>query len=813
MDNEKLLGQETRAYAVFKDDAFMCIVPHVGKYIEYVQSKNPNAKYEPRVSLEDIKKNSIFKIGGYIIEEVSDDIMKFSYVLKVLRKTYSEKSSYIPFAGGKMKPEIVVISTWSLHPVSKEGEKSMTVMGKVIGEDDKSEVTLTKLIENEITDLQKSNDDSSVEDNVEFEAIVVSAASGASVISDEHKEDVNETADLTVSMDSTDTDSESESTTTADTESTIDYPPHSNNERVESPDPRSGFFDVPRVLVFGPRKTGKTNIVFNRIAELIDEGRLLEQNIIVLTSTDSQHYIERFPNATIHRGFSINIFNKIISQWTDGVFRLLVIDDYGRMDYRGIPRAVLIKGVAHNMGFIHVEQSYPERPGLESVVYFDELIMTRETKKQVMDKNYERIIQIVRSKESNTTVRSRIMQFYSLHVSSLNDRDEMLYDAVQISNCLNTSSQITVNQRTYRNLIDNRSDDITNSNMDSVSTTSTKSDESRYVGADARYMLFTQPTDRVLQNIQIIQNQMEVTELLEEMVMILCMDIHAMEIYQSYFPKADVRLYTSKSIDRAVEIVDDKLEEVKELYRKSHNSIYRFIVIDSIDPDNSLRSSTFESALDCPILKKLVRYGELCNIGFVKNLTLPDVKYMQINLNSGKSNNSKYSDLMSGLNGVIFNPSYLTFSDIMKGRGISNNTICDAISAVNSTFYSIYRRMTDSTVCDITRFESKICDLNAKDSLLFTVPEGRVYVIGVEKDVENRFEKIFEELVNRDLKSSDTDSDSSDSDGFIKSNVITNQNIDKLVIIGSSDPQTLCNKTVSNSPRPGKAVRVNRRRF
>jgi hypothetical protein len=756
-----ILDQETRAYAVFKEDSFMCIVPHVGKYIDYVKSKYPESKYVPRVSEQEIKKNSIFKIGQYIIEEVSNDILKFSYVLKVLKKTYSEQSSYIPFTSNQMKPDVVVLSTWYLHPVSKEGEESMMVIASTTESVEKKEgANLNGMIEDEIETVQRSDRESS--------EIAEELESDTDTISDDETPSVSSVEDSFVS-------NESESD---DIIGDVDT-------HVE---PNSGtYYDVPRMLIVGPRNSGKTNIVMNKVDQMIGDGKLDPKNLTVLTTTDAQYYIERYPAARVATKFSIGLFADIMDNWTDGSFRLLIIDDYGKMEYRGIPYAVLTNGAAHNTGFIQIEQVYPNHQGLPSIdfkplvpnhegppfVWFDELYFMREMNEDRCLNNQHVVEQIMERREEDSSIRARIKQFYTLYTANVRRSDDMKYHAVRISRCIDYTCQIKIDFQNFEDLIGEQiqrcqnvtyinsqfKDDLASSGTDieeeevTASNISNATDDSTYIGTDVRYLMFSQPQDRVMQNIQIVQNQLEVTELVEEMITFVTADLRAMELYQTVFPRAKVRIFCSNksSISKAVKMLDEIFEQIKDLYRKSHDSIYRFIVVDMIDEERPLQSMTFESLVASPILEKLIRFAELCNVGFSMNATLPEMRYLQ------RPPTKIDNQIISGINGVVFSPSYSTFAQNQHDTN-NNRTVHYRISMINGLMHDIYRIMTTDERVNVTAFESKICDLSQNESIIFTVPEGRIYKVGVSEETLDRLTHAQDEIQERDaLLDSDMD--------------------------------------------------------
>jgi hypothetical protein len=309
--------------------------------------------------------------------------------------------------------------------------------------------------------------------------------------------------------------------------------------------------------------------------------------------------------------------------------------------------------------------------------------------------------------------------------------------------------------------VDDDDDELTTSDI------SNAIDDLRYAESNARYLLFSQSHDRMMHNIQIVRNQLEVTELMEEMITFITTDIRAMEIYQTIFPQAKIRIFssTARSITGAVKMIETIIEQIKEIYRKSRNSIYRFIVVDLIDDEKPLQNMTFDNMMKSPILGKLVMFAELCNIGFAMNATLPEMRYlkclpMQID-----------HKIINGVNGVVFSPSYSTFVQ-NQGESSDNHAVHYRISMINDFMYDIYHSMTTDNSVDCTGFESHICDLAQNESIIFTVPEGHILKVGVSSETLDRLSRAQDDILEKEtITESETECESeldSESESFIK---------------------------------------------
>lgn len=95
------LDKTVKSFAVFKEKSFKCFVPNASKYIEYV-AEQTNSIYMKGYKMNDIASNSCIKLGSYLVEEISDDLFEFEYVLKIIQKSTNKSN---------------IKETWYLHPV------------------------------------------------------------------------------------------------------------------------------------------------------------------------------------------------------------------------------------------------------------------------------------------------------------------------------------------------------------------------------------------------------------------------------------------------------------------------------------------------------------------------------------------------------------------------------------------------------------------------------------------------------------------------------------------------------------------------
>ena len=773
-----ILNQEARSYAVFKESSFMCIVPHVGKYIEYVKGKYPDAKYHPRIKQDDIQNNSIFTIGEYIIEEISDNLLIFSYILKVIKKTYAESTSFFSFSNTS-KHDIKVLSTWHLYPVSKEGEESMITLAN--GTTTNTNPTITHTGANftnlvlDPSSLTFSNSGTiTLSNSAKDIGLAVVSSTNVNKYTNTNTS-TNTSVDTSTNM-STNTSTNTSTGTSVDTstdtsvDTNTDMSTDTSTDMSTDTDSTSDIYNIPRILVIGARESGKTNIALNKIERLIKENILEPSNLTVITTTDSHHYAARYPDAQIFRKCESSIFTNLMSVWNDGIFRLVVIDDSSSGKHRDTLCAsamitIFTEGHKYNMGFIQTEQSYPDL-GTFNSTYFNELIVIPNG---LDDKKYAKVLSIVERVVLEKKDRVYLTNLFDSVVTLVRNT---AYKVVCVSRCVDPVCAIAITKDMFNDLIKERSQITTdvkciisskNSNRNDLNK-SGRADKEPYLGKAARYLLFSQPESRILQNIQIIQNQINTTELVEDAVTFICMDsnINAYEIYQKTFPKANYKLYSSNqtSIDKIIKMISDTFSEIKELYQSNMDSLYRFMVIDTIDPERPYNSATYDYLFKNPFFNKLIECAEFCNIGFVVNVTLPETRYLQKRIGKVES---KY---ITAINAIIFNPSYATFGDNQREPSGQQTTdsrnIQYRIGLINQLMYDIYLNFTNtSSMITFDEFESKVCDLTQTESIMFTIPVGRLQKIEVTKDVSSRLtdakNKVFNEEISMFVES---DSDS-----------------------------------------------------
>jgi hypothetical protein len=325
------------------------------------------------------------------------------------------------------------------------------------------------------------------------------------------------------------------------------------------------------------------------------------------------------------------------------------------------------------------------------------------------------------------------------------------------------------------------------------------------VDSDVRYIMFSQAQTRVVQTVQILRNQLDTTELTEEHVTIICADFDALEVYRVLFPKATIRIHsnTQGSIDKAAKYIENMMDNVKERYREMHDSNYQFMILDFIENDSPQSSMGYERLRTDPAAQILFNYAELCNMGFVINALLPESRYLK------KALRLEHIKL-SGVNGVVFNPAYSAYASL--NNALNTNSMQDAkalqyrIATITQNMHTIYLNYTNGQLKKYEDFENMLCGLDNTDSILFVLPYGQIYNIGVTDEVVRIVDSAIDDVERKNMvldssedsndddnnNNDNNDNDDSSSDSFVRIELSEskndNENIENLVMVDNNDP-------------------------